>query len=292
MSVNKLCLGSVQWGSKYGVSNVNGQTSTSEVCKILQEANSNGIQYIDTASNYGTAENILGNNDLSFFSIITKTPYFDKKNISKSDAVQLISKFKQSLEKLKLSSCYGLLLHHKEEVFKSGSENIIFALNELKHRGLVKKIGVSIYDSNKIDDIIKKLKPDIIQLPLNVLDQRVLRDGTLKYLKSMNIEVHVRSIFLQGLLLMPYEKTPNFFKAWSDKLNKWRQVCFDKKTSYLEAALNFALSQQDVDYCVIGIENLEQLKQCISAAKSGKKINVSELACEDEELLNPVNWKI
>ena len=292
MLVSKLCLGSVQWGSSYGVSNTNGQTDANEVLKILNEARFNGIQLIDTATSYGTAESVLGNYDLNFFSIVTKTPKFEKNIITKLDAEKLINRFKQSLQKLNINSCYGLLLHHKEEMFKKGSENLIFALNELKSSGLVKKIGISIYDSTKINEVVEKLKPDIIQLPLNVLDQRVIQDGTLKYLKSNNVEIHARSIFLQGLLLMPYEKIPTFFKKWSHKFNNWERICLEKKMNFVEAALNFVINQKDIDYCIIGIESLKQLKQCISATESDKKIDVTELACNDVKLINPTNWKL
>ena len=290
--MNKLSLGSVQWGSSYGVSNINGQTKGNEVLKILNEARLKGIQLIDTATSYGTAESILGNYDLNFFSIVTKTPSFEKSTIDKLDAEKLISKFKQSLKKLNLNSCYGLLLHHKEEIFKNGGENLIFALNELKFRGLVKKIGISVYDFKKIDEVVEKLNPDIIQLPLNVLDQRAIQDGTLKYLKNNNIEIHARSIFLQGLLLMPYKKIPIFFKKWFYKFKEWERICLDKNLNFVEVALNFVINQKDVDYCIIGVENLKQLRQCILAAEKNFKIDVSQIACKDIELINPTNWKI
>ena len=292
MLANKLSLGSVQWGSSYGISNINGQTEANEVSKILNEARLKGIKLIDTATSYGTAESVLGNYDLNFFSIVTKTPSFEKSIVTKLDAEKLISKFKQSLKKLNIKSCYGLLLHHKKEIFKDGGENLIFALNELKSKGLVKKIGLSIYDSTKINEVVEKLKPDIIQLPLNVFDQRVIQDGTLKYLKSNNIEIHARSIFLQGLLLMPYEKIPIFFKKWSHKFKEWERICLEKKMNFVEVALNFVINQKDVDYCIIGIESLKQLRQCILATEKTIKIDVSELACKDIELINPTNWII
>ena len=292
MLANKLSLGSVQWGSSYGISNINGQTEANEVSKILNEARLKGIKLIDTATSYGTAESVLGNYDLNFFSIVTKTPSFEKSIITKLDTEKLISKFKQSLKKLYIKSCYGLLLHHKKEIFKDGGENLIFALNELKSKGLVKKIGLSIYDSTKINEVVEKLKPDIIQLPLNVFDQRVIQDGTLKYLKSNNIEIHARSIFLQGLLLMPYEKIPIFFKKWSHKFKEWERICLEKKMNFVEVALNFVINQKDVDYCIIGIESLKQLRQCILATEKTIKIDVSELACKDIELINPTNWII
>jgi aryl-alcohol dehydrogenase-like predicted oxidoreductase len=289
---SKLCLGSVQWGSSYGVSNTNGQTETNEVLKILNEAHLNGIQLIDTATSYGTAESVLGNYNMNLFSIVTKTPKFEKNIITKLDAEKLINRFKQSLQKLNINSCYGLLLHHKEEMFKKGSENLIFALNELKSSGLIKKIGISIYDSTKINEVVEKLRPDIIQLPLNVLDQRVIQDGTLKYLKSNNIEIHARSIFLQGLLLMPYEKIPIFFKKWSHKFRDWERICLERKMNFVEASLNFVINQEHIDYCIIGVESLKQLRQCISATASDKKIDVTELASKDTKLINPTNWKI
>ena len=290
MLVRKLCLGSVQWGSSYGISNTNGQTEPNEVLKILNEARLKGIQMVDTATSYGMAESVLGNYDLNLFSIVTKTPRFEKKIITKLDAEKLINEFKQSLQKLNIDSCYGLLLHHKEEIFKKGSEHLIFALNELKSSGLVKKIGISIYDSTKVNEVVEKLKPDIIQLPLNVLDQRVIQDGTLKDLKSNNIEIHARSIFLQGLLLMPYEKIPIFFKKWSHKFKEWERICLEKKMNFVEVALNFVINQKDVDYCIIGIESLKQLRQCILATEKTIKIDVSELACKDIELINPTKW--
>ena len=136
------------------------------------------------------------------------------------------------------------------------------------------------------------MKPDIIQLPLNVFDQRVIQDGTLKYLKSNNIEIHARSIFLQGLLLMPYEKIPIFFKKWSHKFRDWERICLERKMNFVEAALNFVINQEHIDYCIIGVENLKQLRQCISATESDKKIDVTELASKDTKLINPTNWKI
>ena len=292
MKVNKLSLGSVQWGSLYGLSNRYGQTNANEVSRILTKARSEGIRLVDTASSYGNVERVLGNNDLSFFSIVTKIPKFKKNIITKLDVVKSINTFEKSLRRLNQKSCYGILLHHKDDVFKNGSKYLIQALNEIKLRGLVKKIGVSIYDSKKIEKVVEELKPDIVQLPLNVLDQRFIQDGTLEYLKSENVEIHARSVFLQGLLLMPLKKIPTFFNSWIEIIYEWRKVCKEKDLSLMEAALNFVINQNKIDYCLVGVENLSQLKQCILASKSKKKINVSSLACEDINLINPSNWKI
>jgi aryl-alcohol dehydrogenase-like predicted oxidoreductase len=214
------------------------------------------------------------------------------KIISKSEINKLINKFEKSLSRLNLSSCYGLLIHQEEDIFKEGNEYLIETINELKIKGLVKKIGISLYKSDDIIKIIEKAKPDIIQLPLNVLDQRFIQDGSLKYLKNNNIEVHARSVFLQGLLLMPSKKIPIYFKKWFHILDEWKKICFENNINNLDAALNFVLKQNYVDYCLIGIENLEQLENCIFASKNRQILDFSKLACKDKDLLNPFNWKI
>jgi aryl-alcohol dehydrogenase-like predicted oxidoreductase len=185
-----------------------------------------------------------------------------------------------------------LLIHQEEDIFKEGNEYLIETINELKIKGLVKKIGISLYKSDDIIKIIEKAKPDIIQLPLNVLDQRFIQDGSLKYLKNNNIEVHARSVFLQGLLLMPSKKIPIYFKKWFHILDEWKKICFENNINNLDAALNFVLKQNYVDYCLIGIENLEQLENCIFASKNRQILDFSKLACKDKDLLNPFNWKI
>jgi aryl-alcohol dehydrogenase-like predicted oxidoreductase len=292
MAISKLSLGSVQWGKPYGVSNSNGQTDFKEVNRILTKARSVGIRLIDTAGSYGDAEDVLGKNNLSYFSIVTKASKFENKSISKVEVDDLSLKFKQSLLKLNQSSCYGLLIHQKEDIFKNGNQYLIETLNKLKLKGLVKKIGISLYDSNDIDEVIERLRPDIIQLPINVLDQRFIKDGSLNYIKSKNIEVHARSVFLQGLLLMPSKKTPVFFKTWIKKINEWKNTCKKKNINYLSAALNFVIKQNNVDYCLAGVENLIQLEQCIRATETSEIYDFSEFACNDLKLINPNNWKI
>ena len=292
MEVKKLSIGTAQWGSSYGVSNTRGQTCSNEVSKILSLADEKGISLIDTAAAYGNAEAILGQYDLDSFSIVTKTLKIDKKTITKFDVDKLVKTFKSSLEKMNCVSCYGLLLHHKNDILKNGGEYIAEALNILKSDGYVKKIGVSIYDTKDIELVIDRLNPSIIQLPLNVFDQRVIHDGSLIEFKNNNVEIHARSIFLQGLLLMSPEKIPLFFEPWAKKLNQWREICNVSGMSYIEAALNFVIKQDLIDYCIVGVEDINQLRQCISVLNSKKIMNLDKLASTDDNLINPSNWKI
>jgi len=292
MKKNKLCIGTAQWGMPYGISNIKGQTKIREVSKILSLACLENIKHIDTANSYGNAEKVLGNHELSFFSIITKIPKFKNDNITKSDINKLTRLLKQSLKKLNSNSCYGLLLHHEDDLFKKGSEYLVEALNNLKSNGLINKFGISIYNTQNADKIINKLKPDIVQLPLNVFDQRALKDGTLSYLKKNNVETYSRSVFLQGLLLMSIKKIPKYFQPWINQIINWKKMCDEKNISYLEAALNFVIKQKNIDYCIIGVENSNQLKQCLTAIKSKKKLNLNNFSSNDIKLINPNYWKI
>ena len=168
---SKLGLGTAQWGMKYGVSNTQGQTLPKEVEKILILAHGAGISLLDTASLYGNAEQALGQCDLSSFRIITKTPRFGKDFISEVDVECISQTLFASLQRLGVKSIYGLLLHNAEDMFVPNGNQLISALEWLKSEGLISKIGVSVYNSSQIKKALSLFKPDIIQLPVNVLDQ-------------------------------------------------------------------------------------------------------------------------
>ena len=217
----KLGLGTAQWGMQYGVSNTQGQTQPEEVREILKVAQSAGISLLDTASLYGNAEQALGQTNLSSFRIITKTPKFGKNLVSRADAEHLVRTFTASLQKLGMESIYGLLIHDSEDIFSGNGSQLIDAMTKLRSQGLTSKIGISVYSSSQIKKALDLFKPDIIQLPINVLDQRLIQDGTIAHLSELGIEVHARSPFLQGLLLMSLDDMPTYFEPWTQLLSKW-----------------------------------------------------------------------
>jgi len=289
---HKIALGSAQWGMNYGISNTEGKPRTGEVKKILELAKKNGVDLIDTAYLYGDAESMLGKFNINSYRVVTKIPRLSKNKITTKVKKELLKTFKNSLQRMKLDRVYGLLIHNSDEIFLNGSEYLIEALNELKQEKLVKKIGVSLYDNDRIEAIISSLSPDIVQLPLNVFDQRFLKDGTLKYLKQEGIEIHSRSVFLQGLLLMDYQKIPTYFEKWSGRIKLWRQACEMQGFSHLEAALNFVQNIKQVDNIIIGFENSYQFKQCLDFSMSKRKFDSTDLASNDLEFINPTYWKV
>jgi len=262
--------------------------------KNISYASSLGINHIDTASLYGDAEFVLGKyKNLQKFKIITKTSKILKSKVTKSDSLELIQAFKKSLDRLKVSNINGLLVHNTNDLLVEGGEYLIDSLKDLKSQNKVKRIGVSIYESKNLALICDRLKPDIVQLPLNVLDQRFIKDGSLDFLKKKGIEIQARSIFLQGLLFYNNSKFPIFFKKWEKILERWQASCNKQGFSFMEAALSFVINMKEIDRCIIGFENIKQLETCINflKKKNTNRFDAKYLECDDINLINPTNWK-
>ena len=291
--INKIGLGSVQWGLPYGISNVDkNKVDFEELSNILMYSKSMNLKLIDTSPTYGDVENILSKHNLNNFHIITKTPKLSREEIKKNDLKLLNYTLRKSLNLLNQKSFYGILVHNSLDLLLDGGRYISDALNKFKEQGLVKNIGVSIYNSENLDKICKILNPDIVQLPVNVIDQRFIKDGSLKFLKNKNIEIHARSIYLQGLLLMSSEKINSYFNPWKKFLNNWHQECNNQNFIPLEAALDFVIKIKEIDHCILGIQNSKQLKENISSLKKNKNFDASKLASSDENLVNPYNWRL
>ncbi len=288
--VKKLGLGTVQWGMDYGISNRQGQTSSQEVTSILNAAYRAGISLVDTASLYGSAEQVLGGSNLTAFKVVTKTPKFQNNSITSSDTDNLKKGFHASLQKLGLNSVYGLLLHDVNNIFAREGSRLVNALDQLRSEGLVLKIGVTVYSSLQIYKTLDYFKPDIVQLPINVLDQRLVHDGTLTHLSRLGIEVHARSVFLQGLLLMDAKAIPNSFQPWLPILMKWHQACRDHAVSPLDAAISYVCNLPDVSFALVGVQNLSQLKEITVASGSVDGFDFNQLSCNDANLLDPTTW--
>ncbi len=289
----KLGIGTVQFGLDYGISNKEGKTPPDEVVRILEIAKENCIRIIDTAALYGSSEEALGEvlPQGHSFDIVTKTPKFSE-SISETDVLLLEETYHQSLQKLKQSSLYGLLFHNADDLLASKGYLLWDKMMELKSRGLVRKIGVSVYTGAQIDKILEKYAIDLIQIPLNILDQRLLRAGYLEKLKRAGVEIHVRSVFLQGLLLMDPETLPPYFNSVKEHLRKYHLYLREKNLTPLQSALGFVLGIKEVDAVICGVNNYVQLLELCSAAKSSAIENFDRFALSDEAILNPAQWKM
>ncbi|WP_310446559.1 aldo/keto reductase [Thiobacillus sp.] len=290
LSVNKLGLGTVQWGLRYGLANQNGITPPETVREILSEARGYGITILDTASLYGESEAVLGTNSLEEFKVVTKTPRFATPAITDEQALNLTRTFSLSLQRLSVTKVYGLLIHHADDLLVPGGEKLAAEMMALKETGAVEKIGVSVYHGDQIDAILSKIKPDLVQLPFSVLDQRLLLNGQLERMKNLGIEIHARSVFLQGLLLMPLNRVPPYFDQIRPLLARWHAAAEAQSLTPTQAALSFVRNIPYVDTVLVGAENLEQFRSCCVDFSVSAKFDASGLACHDPRYINPAQW--
>jgi aryl-alcohol dehydrogenase-like predicted oxidoreductase len=287
----KLALGTVQFGLNYGVANTIGQVDKNEVKKILTFAKREGIDTLDTAIGYGDSEKYLGHAGINDWNVITKLP---EVGVEHSDInFWTNDQISNSLLHLNVSSVYGVLLHRPLELLEKNGLQLWKSLKDLKERGIVKKIGFSIYRPSDLDSLWKAgFLPDIVQAPYNVFDQRLKKTGWLDKLNESKVEVHTRSVFLQGLLLMAVKKRPKYFNRWNNVLEEWDFWLESNKISGLEAALNFSLSENLIDKVIVGIGSKAQLSEIISSSKSGS-LSIPEIfSSEDEDLINPSLWDL
>lgn len=289
---NKLGLGTVQWGLAYGLSNQGGVTSPAAVTAILDEARYRGISVLDTAFLYGDAETVLGKNKLDAFRVVSKTPKFATPVITDEQARQMKVAFQQSLLRLSSERIYGLLIHHADDLIVPGGEKLVESLDALKQSRVVEKIGVSVYSTEQLEAVLRVFTPDIVQIPISVLDQRFLLSGQLERMKNNGIEIHARSVFLQGLLLMPLAKIPKYFDPIKPLLAKWHSAAEMQRMSQVQAALSFVRDLPCVDTVLVGVESLAQMQSCIADFSLDASFNATHLACNASDFVNPANWKI
>ena len=157
--------------------------------------------------------------------------------------------------------------------------------------GLCKKIGISAYNSEEVREVIKSFDIDVVQFPFNVFNTQLIESGLLSELKSRNIEVHVRSIFMQGLLLMNKLEINPYFQTWSNLFENWESWSINNKISKLAACLLFVFKEQNIDKFIVGIDSYDQLNEIINILRFQDLRNISfEFNSSDEQLINPSNW--
>ena len=287
--MNKLALGTVQFGCNYGVANINGQVSQYEIKKILNLAKQNGLDTLDTAIAYGESETCLGDVGVNEFKVVTKIPLVPNDCIDVGDWVR--KQVNESLSRLGVNSVYGLLLHNPSQLLGKNGKVLYQALHKLKSDGYVQKIGISIYSIVELETLMPHFYFDLVQAPLNIFDRRFSESGWLNRLKDNHVEIHVRSVFLQGLLLMPRELIPAKFSPWSDLLKQWHKWLRHHNVSAIKACLAYPLSFSEIDRIIVGVDSVNQLKEIIAATESSMSCDLPDLYCEDEKLINPSFWE-
>ena len=272
----KIGLGTAQFGTNYGISNVSGQTSQKEVKSILNKANELSLDLIDTAIAYGNAEKVLGNFEINRFKVVSK--FMPTHEFGSID-----TQLKKSLQRLQLTSLHGFLAHRPMDIVKHREK--WDTLLRLKEDNRVRKIGFSLNSLEEIELILSKgFAPDLIQVPYNYFDTRF--EDYMIFLRDKGCEIHTRSTFLQGLFFLSPEKLRHFFK-------ETQAIVRDLQNNYKYLAgslLAHSLNKPFIDKVIVGVENTEQLVQNVSEIENAEILPNLENNFSDK-ILNPSLWQ-
>jgi aryl-alcohol dehydrogenase-like predicted oxidoreductase len=284
----KLALGTVQFGLNYGIANAGCRVTTNEVYEILQSAQMFGMDTLDTAIDYGESEVLLGQFGIRQWKTITKLPVVptDCCDIAQWVHIQV----QQSMIRLGIKQLHGLLLHKPNQLLEPIGPSLYKVLLELKEQGIVNKIGVSVYSPTELDRLFECYALDLVQAPLNILDRRLMESGWLGRLHAKGVEVHTRSAFLQGLLLMSPNHRPAKFNRWSDIWNIWDKWLVSEGVTPLEGCLRYICNLPGIDRIIVGVDSRIQLNEIIKSSE-GQLISLPEFCfLQDTRLINPGSW--
>ncbi len=287
-AINKIILGTVQFGLNYGINNTTGKPNQVTVNEILYAAHNLGVRCLDTAEAYGDAHKIIGrfhaDNPAHIFNVITKLP----KHIDESFS----EKIEKYLRELNIKQLQGLLFH-SYQTYKDNKKNIEL-LYDYKRAGKVKYLGVSVYTNAEMEDVIEDPGMQIIQLPFNLFDNNNLRGSMLEKAKKKGKIIHTRSAFLQGLFFSSLQSETAIVKSLAKELGVIQQLSKDSQIPLQKISLNYCLQNKNIDNVLIGVDNLDQLMKNFEGADSTlsneliEKIN--EIHIKNVDLLNPSLW--
>jgi|TARA_B100001093_G_scaffold430416_1_gene426102 aryl-alcohol dehydrogenase-like predicted oxidoreductase/RimJ/RimL family protein N-acetyltransferase len=289
--INKLILGTAQFGSNYGIANKTGKISIKDIKKIKNLALKKGMVTIETAQAYKNSEKILGDASFTKFNFISKIPKIKNKNILNFNNL-IHNSVKKSLKKLRLQKIYAFLFHNPIDLLSKNGKKIFSSLNELKRKGIIMNIGVAVYDVSELEALSKKFEFDIVSIPFNLLDRRFEKSNIVKKLKKKNVKFFARSIFLQGLLLMKKNNLPKYFDDWKKVFDKFENFTKKNKISKFKTCLSYALNSKIIDKTIVGVDDFYQFKQVINFCLNYKKVYLPNFGKIDYKLINPTQWKI
>ncbi len=284
----KLALGTAQFGMPYGVANRSGRIATDEARRIIAAACEAGVDLLDTAIAYGDSQTVLGRIGMSGWKVVSKLPGLPQG----CDDVRAWAEglVRESLQQLGVERLYGLLLHRSSDLLGARGAVLSEALRQLKQAGQVEKIGVSIYAPGDLEALMVHLSPDLVQAPFNVFDRRLYESGWLQRLHDAGTEVHVRSVFLQGVLLMDAHDRPPRFAAWNPLWERWSAWLQDNALPAVDACLGFVSAFPQVQRVVVGVDSLEHFQGLVRAATSRVSQPPADLHCSDLSLIDPSRW--
>lgn len=291
-----LVLGTAQLGMNYGIANKEGKPSRERALEIVAEAWEKGIRFFDTAQAYGESESVLGEclGQLCGGSSGNEPAVISKLHpeIRPSDEQAVLRAVRESLERLRIKTLWGLLLH-RESWLEGATEPLERVADRLKREGKIKFFGVSVYSPEMAAKALNTAGIDLVQVPFNLFDQRALRQGVFDSARKKNKRIFVRSVYLQGLLLLDPKDLP-FHMLFSRKaLNLLREAARKENLSPKLLALSYVVQNAGGALIVIGAEEPSQVKDNVDLLKKAQQVSLPDLeflAQEDPKLINPAAW--
>jgi len=284
--MNRIVLGGAQLGLPYGILNGGETLSREEVARILDTAVDHGIDSIDTAIAYGQSESIIGETSQNRFNIISKLPPLP---VDISDVSEWVhSQVQGSLSRLKCTSLDALLLHRPQDLTGAQGAELYAAIGSLMAEKMIRRFGVSIYSPDDLEGIIDTFDIHVVQAPLNVFDRRIL--GVTNQLSALNIEVHVRSVFLQGVLIANPKNRPQRFEPWSEHFSLFDEWVRSSGMSAMACCMGFALQQPGIAKLVIGTTSAKSLHEIMNSIPNSVLEAPTHLQSSVEQLIDPRFW--
>jgi aryl-alcohol dehydrogenase-like predicted oxidoreductase len=283
--LSKLGLGSGQFGLDQA--SVRGRPPAAEVRDILEIAARSRLGVLDVTGRSNQAEAAIG--DVmprpNPFQVCISTVRADRG----ADLVE--AEARAALRRMGVDQAECIFVPSASELFGPHGLALWDRLKALKDEGLTRKIGISVFASDNPLGLARRFRPDVVQAPASLLDQRLIVDGTLAAIAGLGMEVHLRSIFLNGLILLPPDRAPNHLKAAAARILKARRMIAEGRSDPLQAALGFALSRPEASTVLVGVASGAELNAVIAAAASPPPdLDWDEMAIDDPVALDPRAW--
>ncbi|MDH6423819.1 aldo/keto reductase [Aurantimicrobium minutum] len=286
--MSQLILGTVQFGLDYGITNSSGEIPDQVVQQMLVFAQEHDIRVFDTAADYGNSQYRLG----QLAPIGNSNRYVTKFSLPADGSLPTQENvYSDSMKLLRVQKLHGVLFHKLEDLTDPRLEKTLEILRAGRDAEILSRIGVSIYNRADLElalDVFPDL--DLLQLPANVLDMDLLESDEVHMLKSRGVEIHVRSVFLQGLLLTSPSQLSEFFEPLKPALIELQNVAAETGKSLLELVLAKIRHHRYVDAVLVGATTLGELTEITSAWESASEYEDFELPAVPREILDPRVW--
>ncbi len=290
MNLKKISIGTASFGRLYGI--LDKKIIKNDAKLILQFAMNKKIDHIDTAMSYGESENIIG--------MLSPENWGNKKVSTKIGKIPTSStqsihdiideRIEKSLERLRIRKIYNLYLHYPDQLLEKKGEKIFDSLIILKKTKKIENIGYSFYDPRSIEKFLEHFKPDVVQIPFNLFDQRLIKNNYYMKYVSKNVKINIRSIYLQGLLLTKICRLPKKIINFKKDFSRLYDYASGFKLKPIDICNSFLMNYDFYNNVIVGFNNVNELKTFVNLKKENFNFNFSQFASENKYLISPKEW--